>query len=122
MGSVPYGTIDPAIDGTSAEPSLASTRQLQRPRQHHQEASARKAAATAQTCNPAVRSLFWRRHASIGKAIWPKAVLRGAANSCAGLRDQCPALEAMAFKGCIYHGPDQSSHPLKSYLLNSFFA
>jgi hypothetical protein len=55
------------------------------------------------------------------KAIWPKAVLRGAANSCAGLRDQCPALEAMAFKGCVYHGPDQSSHPLKSYILNSFF-
>lgn len=67
MGSVPYGTIDPAIDGTSAEPSLASTRQLPQPRQHHQQASARKAAATAQTCNPAVRSLFWRRHAAIGK-------------------------------------------------------
>ena len=101
MGSPPCGAIDPAIDSARAEPSLDRTRRPRRPTRHHHGTVARKAAqhvSELQPCRFKVSSGAGVFREKTGEPAQPKTVLRGAANPGAGLRDQCPSPEAMAFE------------------------
>ena len=101
MGSPPCGAIDPAIDSARAEPSLDRTRRPRRPTRHHHGTVARKAAqhvSELQPCRFKVSSGAGVFREKTGEPAQPKTVLRGAANPGAGLRDQCPPPEAMAFE------------------------
>lgn len=130
-GSVPYGAIDPAIDGARAKPSLATschllparasyseqgnTTRKRRPRKQPPRprlAVQQSKPLQAQTClerKPAIRPS-------------PKRSYETQPTPAPVCEINVSPLKPWHSIGRIYHGPDQSSHPLKAIFSIACFA